>query len=258
LKPWRFFVSTFYDQRYNMKRLNYSWELPQSIVERLGPNTYGSQRNIFEEDNLLIILHSIPATEGNEREHKVFWIRPDQEMWCNGQSNGKFELHALLETYQKEFEALEFGIDKAKKAKEFFELLEVLVPIHRAMKNLAKTLKESRTILEQNSYILEMRDWAVDLQRNYEVLLADGKLALEFRIAQKTEEQVEKASHALSAQNKLNTIAAFTFPMMALAAVFGMNLVHGLENKSVEVFWGVLLGGIVIGFLVRKWLFKKA
>ena len=125
------------------------------------------------------------------------------------------------------------------------------------MKNLAKTLKESRTMLEHNNYILEMRDWAVDLQRNYEVLLADGKLALEFRIAQKTEEQVVKADHALNAQNKLNTIAAFTFPLMALAAVFGMNLVHGLETQPTHVFWGVLLGGLAIGFLVKKWLFRK-
>lgn len=240
-----------------MKRLNYSWELPKAITDRLGPNTYGSQRNIFEEDNLLIVLHDIPSFEMNEREHRVFWIRPDQEMWCNGQNNGKFELFSLLERYQKKFDVLELGIDKAKKAKEFFVVLEQLVPIHRAMKNLTKTLKESRTILEHNNYILEMRDWAVELQRSYEVLLADGKLALEFRIAQKTEEQVDKANHALNAQNKLNTIAAFTFPMMALAAVFGMNLIHGLETQPSYVFWSVLTGGLAIGLLVKKWLFRK-
>jgi len=240
-----------------MKRLNYSWDLPQAIVDRLGPNTYGSQRNIFEEDNLLIILHKLPSDQDNEREHQVFWLRPDQEMWCNGQSNGKFEMHALLDSYQKEFDALELGIAKAKKAKDFFDVIERLVPIHRAMKNLAKTLIESRKIVEQNSYILEMRDWAVDLQRSYEVLLADGKLALEFRIAQKAEEQVEKTNHALNAQNKLNTIAAFTFPIMALAAIFGMNLIHGLETQPTYVFWSVLVGSLAIGIFVKIWLFRK-
>ena len=240
-----------------MKRLNYQWELPQTIIDRLGPNTYGSQRNIFEEDHLLIILHGVPLDHQSEREHKVFLVKPDYEVWCNGVSNGQFELNQLLGNYQKEFEVLEDAVDLAKGAKEYFELLETLVPIHRAVKNLAKTLKEARRLVEQNSFILEMRDWAEELYRSYEMLLADSKLALEFRIAQKTEEQVEKANHALNAQNKLNTLAAFTFPIMSVATVFGMNLQHGLETQPNRIFWGVLCGGIGVGFLVRRWLFKK-
>jgi hypothetical protein len=240
-----------------MKRLNYSWELPQSIVERLGSNTYGSQRNIFEESHLLIILHEIPSENTHERQHKVFLVKPDQEIWCNGMSNGKFELNQLLANYKSAFEVLEEGIDLAKESKDFFTLLEELVPINRAIKNLSKTLKESRKICQQNSFILEMRDWADDLLRSYEMLLADTKLALEFRIAQNTEEQVQKSTDALRAQNKLNILAAFTFPIMSVATIFGMNLQHGLETRPNYIFWGVLSSGVLVGLLVKRWLFTK-
>lgn len=241
-----------------MKRINYSWELPQAIIDRLGPNTYGSQRNIFEEEHLLIILHNTPSINSTEREHKVFLVKPNDDIWCNGFENGRFELNQLLNDYKNTFEELEDIIDQAQNAKQYFEVLEKLVPINRAVKNLTKTLKESRKLVENNSFILEMRDWATDLQRNYEVLLADSKLALEFRIAQKTEEQVEKTNHSLNAQNRLNTLAAFTFPIMAVATIFGMNLPHGLEKEPVQLFWSVLGSGVGLGFLVKKWLFKKA
>ncbi len=240
-----------------MKRLNYSWDLPQAIIDRLGTNTYGSQRNIFEEEHLLIILHDIPVNNENEREHKVFLVKPNKEIWCNGISNGEFEMNQLLANYKNIFDQLEEEMETAKEAQKHFAVLERLVPINRAIKNISKTLKEARTITEHNGFILEMRDWADDLQRNYEMLLADSKLALAFRIAQKTEEQVEKSSDALRAQNKLNTLAAFTFPIMSVATIFGMNLQHGLETKPTYIFWGVFSTGIIVGLIVKGWLFRK-
>ncbi len=72
------------------------------------------------------------------------------------------------------------------------------------------------------------------------IILADAKLALDYRIAQSAEVQMAKATEMTAAQHKLNILAAATFPLMAVATFFGMNLVHGFESAP-GLFWVVLL-----------------
>ena len=50
-----------------MKRKEFSWQLPEKIVHRLGDTSYGRQRAIFEDDHLLIILHLPPVNGGAEK-----------------------------------------------------------------------------------------------------------------------------------------------------------------------------------------------
>ncbi len=59
------------------------------------------------------------------------------------------------------------------------------------------------------------------------------------------------------AQHKLNLLAAVTFPLMAVAALFGMNLLHGYENEPPVVFWSVLGIGVIIGIYTQKWVTRK-
>ena len=56
------------------------------------------------------------------------------------------------------------------------------------------------------------------------------------------------------AQHKLNVLAAVTFPVMAVATLFGMGLVHGLENKPPYLFWFIFVIGFVMGMLTKRWV----
>lgn len=239
-----------------MKRKKYNWVLPKSIEDRLGSKTYGHQRNIFEDNHLLIILHEPPKIDQMIRDHIVYYRKPTGHLWCNGQDNGSFKIRQLLEQYQTIFDRLEDNANDARSAKDYFSVLEELIPVSSSIQNLAETLRESRRMVPMDDLLLEIRDWSSDLQRSYEMLLQDCRLALDFQTAQKSEDQANKSNQALVAQNRLNTLAAFTFPIMSIATVFGMNMVSGLEHVTPLLFWGVLLAGIGIGFWIQKWLFK--
>jgi hypothetical protein len=59
---------------------------------------------------------------------------------------------------------------------------------------------------------------------------------------------------ASRAQHKLNTIAALTFPLMAIGAAFGMNLHSGMENMPTWMYWAIFAAGIFMGVLLRGWV----
>jgi Mg2+ and Co2+ transporter CorA len=60
------------------------------------------------------------------------------------------------------------------------------------------------------------------------------------------------------AQQKLNVLAAWTFPLMTLAAVFGMNLRGGFENLPEIYFWLIFAAGIVLGMMAKAWVMRPA
>lgn len=53
-----------------MKRGNCKWNLPSEITARLGSESWGAQRAIFEAGHLLLVLHAPPKADGNE--HEIF------------------------------------------------------------------------------------------------------------------------------------------------------------------------------------------
>lgn len=240
-----------------MNRQNFNWTLPQSIENRLGVYSYGNQRTIFEENHLLIILHDIPQPEKNQVDDHVFLVKPDLSLWYNGYENGKYEMNSLLEEYKKAYEELDAKATEAKTAKDFFLILERLLPITRKVKQLAKTLQTAREQVPNFLEMIAFRDWGAELQQNFDVLLADCKLSLDFRVAQQTEQQVLDTNASIKAQNKLNLMASFTFPVMAVSTIFGMNLTNGLENISPIYFWVVSAIGVGVGFWTKSWLFSK-
>ena len=77
---------------------------------------------------------------------------------------------------------------------------------------------------------------------------------LDFRIARSVEAQIRTAEVGNRAQHKLNILAAVTFPLMAVTAVFGMNLHSGLEGLPVIAFWLVFIGGLLLGMFAKGWV----
>ena len=110
--------------------------------------------------------------------------------------------------------------------------------------------------MQGDAFIIAKRDEAYGINRNFEILLNEAKLSLDFQIAQSSETQAAKAHEMTLSQHKLNVLAAITFPIMAVATLFGMGgeLVHGLESKTPYLFWLILVIGFVLGILTKRWV----
>lgn len=239
-----------------MSRHSFDWKLPPAIEQRLGRDSYGSQRAIHEDDHLLLILHEPPVGAGNAREHAVFLRRPDGKWLYHGVDNGQYALGQLLERYEKQFGELGRMYGKAKTAEQLFQILDRALPLARAAGNLKEALQSAREQVKQEPLLIDSRDRAVDLARGMELLVSDSRLALDFRLARNAEEQAQFALAGNRAQQKLNVLAAWTFPLMTLAAVFGMNLRGGFENLPEIWFWLVFVLGAVLGMMAQSWVMR--
>lgn len=239
-----------------MKRKQFNWELPAEIEKRLGENSYGRQRAIYEADHLLLILHGIPHEDDVEREESIFLRKPDGTWLHNGRDNGTYKLQELLKSYREKHLAFEKLYDSAKSAKEFFAIIEPLTPVNRAISNLAEAVQAARNYVKDDQFLIGIRDDAQETARSFEILMSDCKLSLDYRMAKNAERQARHGYEMAEAQHKLNILAAITFPLMAVATIFGMNLVHGLEEKTPLFFWAIMITGIIIGMLTQKWVTK--
>ncbi|GAB2884243.1 hypothetical protein GCM10027046_11000 [Uliginosibacterium flavum] len=241
-----------------MKRSQYKWTLPAEITARLGSESWGAQRAIFETGHLLLVLHAPPKADGNEREHEVFLRLPEGKWLYKGTDRGDHALTKYLEDYRALYTELENRFEKAANIDALFAIIDSLIPLARSASNMKQALQAARESLGNDAFIIDMRDRGVDIARGFELLLADARLALEFRLARSSEAQARAAEVGNRAQHKLNILAAIAFPLMSVSAVFGMNLHSGLENLHVLAFWLVFLGGLGLGLFVKGWVSSTA
>ena len=237
-----------------MRRKAFSWTLPAEIEARLGEATYGRQRAIAEADHVLLILHTPPEPDTHERSTETFLWKPDGSVWWNGAANGEPKLRKLLAWYRERLEHYDAAYDRAATASDLFEILDDLASVSRAAANLAAAIQAGREARRSDKLLIAMRDEAYELSRSFELLFHDAKLALDYRMARSAEQQMAKAQELATAQHKLNVLAAATFPLMAVATIFGMNLVHGLEDQPAGLFWFILACGGVIGAVAMAWM----
>ncbi len=241
-----------------MKRKALNWNLPPEIEARLGEGSYGRQRTIAEADHVLIILHQPPSVDQLEREPALFLRMPDGSLMANGYDAGEAKLRKLLAAYRQRWEDCDQAYDAAESAGQLLKLLETLARLNRSSTNLAQALQAARDAAKNDKFLIGMRDESDEISRAFELLTLDAKLKLDYRIASNSEAQAEQTRLMLSAQHRLNVLAAITLPLMALATVFGMNVDHGLEGKSPVVFLLVLITGLLIGLFVKLWVARTS
>ena len=240
-----------------MKRKQFQWQLPQEIEDRLGDTSYGRQRAIFEKDHLLIVLHAPPGADETTREARVFLRTPEGKYLCDGRENGEVKLRRLLASYQEQYDKLDDACEAAATAEDHFRLLENLLPLNRSSTNLYNALQAARDYIKGDGLLIALRDEAYEVSRNFELLVSDAKLAFDYHLARNSEIQATEAAEATDAQHKLNILAAITFPLMAIAAICGMNLTHGFEQETPALFWAVFAVGFITGLLTKAWVTKN-
>lgn len=236
------------------RRIDYDWELPPEMQQRLGGTTYGAQRIIHEQGHLMVILHEPPASSGAERKPAVFLRKPDGAWLHKGNNPGERALVKLLESYRAAFSTFEIRHQSAETAEDLFQILGPLIPLSRAARNMQDTLQAARDAVKDDPMLIDLRDHAVEIARGFELLLADTRMSLDYRLAHAAEAQARSAMEMSRAQHKLNTIAALTFPLMAIGAAFGMNLHSGVENMPAWVYWVIFAAGICLGVMLRGWV----
>lgn len=235
-----------------------TWYLPESITVRLGQSTFGRQRAIVENGHLLLILHKPPGPNDRSREGLLFWRNPAGEWQFSRGGPGPGALKRHVQSYVELETKLTHEYEQAQTIIALFDLVEAITPLLRAARNMYQALQVARDSISGDTFLIEMRDTASDIERNLELLLEDTRTEIQQRTARKAEEQAELSAAALQASHRLNILAALFFPLTAIASIFGMNLANGLSPTSPIVFWIVLLVGCGLGFGLKTWVLAKA
>jgi hypothetical protein len=234
-----------------------TWTLPDSIRARLGQTTYGRQRAIVEEGHLLLVLHKPPGPDDESREGVLFWRPPAGEWQCSRSGPGQGSLKRHVQSYAELEAKLVQDYEKATDTSLLFDLVEALTPLSRAARNMHQALQAARDAIKADTFLIEMRDLAYEVDRNFDLLLEDARNAIQYRTAREAEEQGRLSREALAASHRLNTLAALFFPLTAVAGIFGMQLDHGLDPRSPMIFWAIAVVSVGLGFGMKSWVLGK-
>lgn len=228
-----------------------NWDLPPQIRNSFSERT-GRQRVITHGDHTLISLHWIPKVSVDQRIGLYLWRNPEGSWYAYRQpiegaphvdptqpDNQHSALKALLREYDQVEDALERQQEKAHRAEEFLKILREVITIQHAIRNTHETLESVQ--LENDDTLLQLRDYAYEIRRSYDLLQGFSRNELEIYQAQQAEEGNRKA-------NQLNLIAAFTLPLTALASIFGMEVANGAVLPNALLFWLIVALGLVWGW----------
>ncbi|MEB3213360.1 MAG: CorA family divalent cation transporter [Leptolyngbyaceae bacterium] len=237
-------------------KLPQSWALPDTIKNRFGQKGAGKQRAMIADGHLLLVLHRRPLPGDRTRTGVFYWRKPNGDWLYSGGSGGISPLMKHVREYGDAEEKLTHAYEQANTADDYFDILEQLGPLRFASKNLHSTLQSAREGIPDDKDIIDLRDWAHDIERTLDLLYENTKNALDYKIAKRAEEQTQLSLASVEAGHRLNILAAIFFPLTAISCLFGMNVASGLENNSTTTFWVITLTSVVIGLWVRRWVLK--
>ncbi|GAA5496903.1 hypothetical protein Rhal01_03091 [Rubritalea halochordaticola] len=232
----------------NKSMIPKTWDVPAIFRNRLGEDV-GRQRLMKEEGHLLVVLHEVPKAEdkGN-RQGVIFWVNGMGEWKSTPSSGGRSELRELVERYRARIKSLDDELEKTESPSEIHDVIDQATPVLRAARNMLVVVQELRQTLKDDLKVLAIRDLAVAAERAADLLVQDAKSSLDFLIAKSAAQQADAAAKATKEAQKLNRLAAFFFPLMTLAAVFGMN--RPSEILSYGGVWVVCIFGLILGGIV--------
>jgi hypothetical protein len=231
-----------------------TWQVPDEIRNRLGKKV-GRQRAMFAEGHLVLVLHAPPKPDEDERRPRFIWRSPDGAWRSSEGGQGPGVVYRHLDEFTDVIQHYDEQEDRASKATEYFALLDALGPVHRAARNCYQVFQDARQLRPDDREIINFRDRAYENERRAELLYQGAKNSLEFSIAKRVEEQAE-VSHRMSvAAHRLNVMAAFFFPIATLSAIFGVNMVHGLERAHAPYsFLALVAAGLAGGILLTRYI----
>lgn len=237
-----------------------SWNVPQKFRDRLGEKP-GRQRAMVAEGHLLLVLHAPPTADHDVREGRLFWRSADGQWKPAAMRHGEPPVGELLDEYDRAIDSLQQSMTTAGDSRAYFNILNRLTPLMRAIRNVHRVLQDAREAIPNDRQIILLRDRAYSLARAAELLYDDAKHGLDFEMARREEEQSASAHRMAVSAHRLNVLVAFFFPLATVAGILGMNLKHGLEDADrtsgpwplVSVLgFGLITGVLLALFVTRK------
>ena len=219
------------------------FDLEPELLEQLSGRP-GHQRCVDGNGELLLVLHEVPQPGIPERNALFFWKKQD-ETWSQSSGRGLSELAGLLDRYEKAVDVHEEVIDAVDTAAQIFNILRHSGPLCRSTRNMASALDQVMAIDSDDREILSLRDRAKEIERAAELLNSDAMVAMEFWRAERAEEHARSGARLNRIAYRLNLLAGFFLPLVALGGLFGMNV--DLPEFIKPLFWVILLSGLMVG-----------
>ncbi len=230
-------------------KLPENYDVERELLEQFS-NRPGHQRCVEGRDELLLVVHEVPQPGIPEREALYFWKQHDGR-WVQSSGAGLSELGALLDRYAKAIDGHEEVVDEADTAAEIFGILRHSGPLARSSRNLVQALEQALAADHDDREIRSCRDRARELERAADLLHADARVTLEFWQAERSEEHSRASARLGRIAFRMNLLAGFFLPLMALSSLFGMNV--RIPGFMEPYFWVIFGLGITTG-AVLLWL----
>ena len=229
------------------------FELEDELSDQLS-NRPGNQRCVIGRDELLLVVHDVPKPGVTEREPLIFWRRSD-DLWVDyAGGKGLKRLSDLLDRYSKAIDENVELIEEADTAAEVFALARAAGPLARASRNLAIAIEQTLVNDEDSRELKSFRDRSREIERAADQLNQDARLTLEYWKAERSEEQQASAEKLNKIAFRLNLLAGFFLPLVALGGMFGMNV--KLPEFVSGWFWVIFFGGLTTGGIL-VWMVSR-
>jgi len=208
----------------------------------------GHQRCIEGAGELLLVLHEVPRPGIPRRDALFFW-KCHEGTWLQaagpslGSGTGLGGLTSLLDRYDETLDCHNEALDKAASAAEIFAVLHHAGPLARTSRNLLQALEHALAIDPDDRTIRNCRDHAREIERAADLLLTDGRVALEFWQAGRLELLARTAAKLKRIASRLMLLVGLFLPLATLGAWFGMDVPPSVKPW----FWGALLATAVLG-----------
>ncbi len=234
-----------------------SWTVPNAIRRRIG-SSVGRQRAMTADEHMVLVMHAPPSPGEHERLGRYFWRSPDGEWVSKDLGKGVQALSRHVEEYEDRVVRLDRQEDAASTIEDYFEILEQLAPVYRAIRNMHLVLQQARKACPDDQDLINLRDRAYSLERSAELLFDGSKSALEFAVAKRAEQQARSSYQMEVSAHRLNMLVAFFFPVATLTAIFGVNLEHGLEAYRPPLgFVAVIVVGLALGAVLASFVSRR-
>jgi hypothetical protein len=229
--------------------------IPEAIRNRVGREA-GTQRAIFEEQHLLIILHLLPGPDEATRRPALFWRQPDGAWKSSPENGGGLALQNHLAAYAAGLEELDKAEHTAQTATEYHTVLEAIAPVLRSSRSMHRALQQAREFVKADRDLINLRDQAASVERTAELLLQDAQFGLNFTVAKQAEAQAQSAKIMASTSHRLNVMAALFLPLTALTGLFSMSVRSDLPDTPTN-FWLIAAVGVLIGLVMSSLVVAK-
>jgi hypothetical protein len=219
------------------------FHLEEPLREQLS-NRVGSQRCVHGAQEMMLVLHNVPEPGVPERKALFFWRDP-HGTWHGADGVGLGGLEELLQSYARAIDVHEAVVDDADTAQEIFAILRHSGPLVRSTRNLHLALMDASSHRPKDRELRGMKDRAQENERAAELLHADAHMALEFFRAEQAEEHTRNGERLAKLGFRLNLMAGFFLPLVALGGLMGMNV--NLPPFVKDAFWSIFFFGLFFG-----------